>query len=926
MSDPEDVPGLAHFLEHMLFYSSEKYPEEDAYSKYIAEKGGSTNAYTANESTNYHFDVNWESLEEALDRFAQFFISPMISPDGVERESKAVDSEHKKNLNSDPWKQLQLWKTASNPKHPFNKFSTGDYSTLIVKPTESGMSPHEKVVEFYRQRYSANLMKLVVLSRHSLEELERMVVDMFQGVENKGFSKNRVPEDDVLTDDTKGIVLKTVPQREGHTLEIQWLTLPEERHYRESPSNYISHLLGHEGPGSLFALLKHKGLAHSLSAGEAGTSFSSRSFFCCKIDLTDEGHQHVKEIIKMVFEYLAIIKSSFEESSSCSSLEIWNEMVALADLRFNYREKMNAYSYVSSLSHALQVYDAPDLLRAMYHVPFQFNENLIKKVLHDLTVENARIMWCSKSLESEGTLRETWYGTPYSLQKLPTEWVDYFNSDQQSKFSNKSATGRSELYLPELNDFIPSNFSLVETHDEEPRKVMETQSSCLWMRLDPSFRIPKAVVCISLYLPEAYTSPKSATLSQLLVKLVNDNLNETSYPAQLAGLHYGLRSTAYGLSLTLSGYHHTIGRLANLVISTLIDMEVKTERFDFVRNKLKREYMNIRFEQPYRLALYEMDIALESKKWHISDYEKELEALCADDLRDFIPVLFSRCRLVFMSSGNLSQSSYEDIASTVENSLKKKYGTKNPHPSQYFDMRVAHLNPGESPVLKMHAPNPDNENSAVVVAFQGQGEHASTMMQLLAHIGKREAFYQLRTVEQLGYITFFSTYHVNTVTHLIVLVQSSSHGANHVDRRIMEFLPSLKGRIEEMSEKEFFQAVEELIKSKLEKAKRLKEKSMREWQEIVDETYRFNRREQEVNILKSITAAALIKFVEANILSIDDRKMFRVHVHGAVPKAGAPVEQEAAEEKYAHLNEHSIDNIFEWKKRQNFYPHAFDIL
>jgi len=58
-----------------------------------SENGGSTNAYTSSESTNYHFDVNQEHLEGALDRFAQFFISPTISKDGVEREVNAVDSE-----------------------------------------------------------------------------------------------------------------------------------------------------------------------------------------------------------------------------------------------------------------------------------------------------------------------------------------------------------------------------------------------------------------------------------------------------------------------------------------------------------------------------------------------------------------------------------------------------------------------------------------------------------------------------------------------------------------------------------------------------------------------------------------------------------------------------------------------------------------
>jgi hypothetical protein len=36
MCDPPELPGLAHFCEHMLFYSSEKYPVEDEYSRWAA--------------------------------------------------------------------------------------------------------------------------------------------------------------------------------------------------------------------------------------------------------------------------------------------------------------------------------------------------------------------------------------------------------------------------------------------------------------------------------------------------------------------------------------------------------------------------------------------------------------------------------------------------------------------------------------------------------------------------------------------------------------------------------------------------------------------------------------------------------------------------------------------------------------------------
>ncbi|KAJ4782767.1 Insulinase (Peptidase family M16) family protein [Rhynchospora pubera] len=66
--DPEGLEGLAHFLEHMLFYASEKYPVEDSYSKFIAEHGDSYNAFTSSENTNFNFDVNAGCFEEALDQ------------------------------------------------------------------------------------------------------------------------------------------------------------------------------------------------------------------------------------------------------------------------------------------------------------------------------------------------------------------------------------------------------------------------------------------------------------------------------------------------------------------------------------------------------------------------------------------------------------------------------------------------------------------------------------------------------------------------------------------------------------------------------------------------------------------------------------------------------------------------------------------
>ncbi|XP_044171596.1 nardilysin-like [Acropora millepora] len=45
-SDPDNIPGLAHFLEHMVFMGSEKYPDENEFDVFIKKHGGSDNALT----------------------------------------------------------------------------------------------------------------------------------------------------------------------------------------------------------------------------------------------------------------------------------------------------------------------------------------------------------------------------------------------------------------------------------------------------------------------------------------------------------------------------------------------------------------------------------------------------------------------------------------------------------------------------------------------------------------------------------------------------------------------------------------------------------------------------------------------------------------------------------------------------------------
>ena len=178
-ADPDNVPGIAHFLEHMLFLGTEDFPNENYYASFLQEHGGASNAYTSTENTNYYFDVLQDHLQEVLKVFSAFFVNPLFSPEMTARELNAVHSENGKNLLNDMWRNFQLSKSTADPDHPFSKFGTGNKETLETTPAANNINVRDVLLNFHKTWYSASIMKLCVLGRESLDDLEKMVAPLF---------------------------------------------------------------------------------------------------------------------------------------------------------------------------------------------------------------------------------------------------------------------------------------------------------------------------------------------------------------------------------------------------------------------------------------------------------------------------------------------------------------------------------------------------------------------------------------------------------------------------------------------------------------------------------------------------------------------------------------------------------------------------
>ncbi|KAF4527050.1 hypothetical protein B566_EDAN001599 [Ephemera danica] len=509
LSDPEELPGLAHFCEHMLFLGTQKYPCENEYSKFLSEHGGSCNACTGADHTNYFFDVVPEHLAGALDRFSQFFLTPLFTESATEREVCAVDSEHCKNIPNDAWRLHQLEQSTSKPDHPYSKFGTGNRKTLETDPKSKGINPREQLLKFHDTWYSSNIMSLSILGKEDLDTLQSMAEELFSGVCNKQVVAPEWPDHPFGPEQLRlrGLV---VPVKDLRSLNLTFPIPDLRKQYKTAPERYLSHLLGHEAPGSLLSALKTRGWSSHLEAG-ARTGAKGFGFFSVTVDLTEEGVNHTDDIVDLVFQYINMLKKEGPKEW------IFREYSNIMAMHFRFKDKEVPRNYVYSVVSNMQVCS-----------------------LNMRTILWMRVGIMSQQFETEADKVEPWYGTKYKMAAIEPDTLQRWEKTEPCE----------ELKLPSPNEFLPTDFSLFPREENAPAypTIISDSSLCrVWFKQDDEFLLPKANLCFEFVSPMAYLDPLRTNLLYLFELLVKDALIEYAYDAELAGMKWEFYSTKYGL-------------------------------------------------------------------------------------------------------------------------------------------------------------------------------------------------------------------------------------------------------------------------------------------------------------------------------------------------------------------------------------------
>ncbi|XP_013911896.1 PREDICTED: nardilysin [Thamnophis sirtalis] len=867
-SDPNELPGLAHFLEHMVFMGSSKYPDENGFDAFLKKHGGSDNASTDCERTIFQFDVQRKYFKEALDRWAQFFIHPLMIRDAIDREVEAVDSEYQLARPSDANRREMLFGSLAKSDHPMKKFFWGNADTLKHEPKENGIDTYTRLREFWQRYYSAHYMTLVVQSKEILDTLEKWVTEIFSEIPNNDLTR---PTFGHLTDpfDTPDFpkLYRVVPIRKTHSLNITWALPPQEQYYRVKPLHYISWLVGHEGKGSILSYLRKKFWALALYGGNGETGFeqnSTYSVFSICVTLTDEGYKHFYEVAHVVFQYLKMLQQAGPEQ------RIWEEIQKIEANEFHYQEQTDPVEYVESLCENMQLFPKEDILTGD-QLLFEYNPEIIAKALNQLIPSQANLILLSASHEGQCHLKEKWFGTQYSVEDVDQHWSDTWASDFKLN---------PDLHLPEENRYIATDFALKDPdcpQTEYPVNIMSSQQGCLWYKKDDKFKIPKAYIRFHLISPLIQQSAENVVLFDTFVNILAHNLAEPAYEADVAQLEYKLVAGEHGLIIRVKGFNHKLPLLFQLIIDHLADFSFTPEVFEMITEQLKKTYFNILIK-PETLAKDIRLLILEHCRWSMTDkYEALMKGLSVDSLLLFVKAFKSQLFAEGLVQGNFTSSESKEFLNYV---IEKLHFLPLVHPCpvqfQVMDLPCAHL------LCKVKTLNKGDANSEVTVYYQSGARNLReySLMELLVMYMEEPCFDFLRTKQTLGYHVYATCRNTSGILGFSVTVatQATKYNSEVVDKKIEEFFLCFEEKLKNMTEESFKTQVTALIKLKECEDSHLGEEVDRNWTEVVTQQYLFDRLVREIDALKSLSQSELVDWFQ--IHRHKERKVLSVHVVG----------------------------------------------
>lgn len=784
--DPKEYPGMAHFLEHMLFLGTQAFPEENEYVQYITDNGGSFNAATYPDHTVYMFSINNDAFKGGLDRFSHFFKDPLLSTSSISRELHAVDQEHAKNVENDYRRLYMVFKETGNSAHPNACFSTGNAKTL------SGI-PEEAMRKWYLEHYHASRMHFFAISPLPLEEMMAATQLHFAEVRNE--PTERPPLVEPMTSERQRghvIYLKTI--KDLKHLSLTW-EVPRAfcGDLERSSLALIAHTLKAEGEKSLIQQLKQEELANKLSV-DIERYHKDALFFSIDIDLTPHGISHVPTVISRCFEAIAHLKEKGIPRY------LFDEMEKIALYRYQYQSRENAFQLAMKTANEL-LYEELKSYPRITTQPIGYDPASIEEFLTVLKPEHClySVMGDPLLTQVPPTHTEQWTKAEYAIQDIAKEELICW----------KDATCSFPLSLPQANPFLAENLSLEKeaTSFTTPSLLLESDHAKIFHLKESDYQVPETSALFNLKSPLLDGSAKSLVLASLYLQALKEQLATPFFQADVAGLHpnFGLESTH--IVLSVQGYSEKAPHLVKAIFSQLPHVTPTPEQFKRYHTSLLSVYDNASHELPISQAKEILRNVLTRDCPTSKEKSLALQSITWEEFNQFSKSLFEKAYIESFLYGNLSVESANALAKEVVSTLGSEPYPKNEHRKKW----ILKFPENRGPYLLTHQTARQGHGVLLMLA-QGTFSFEKRAAQQILAKALNHAFYDtLRTKQQTGYYVFSGDKEEERELFQYFGVQSSTHQPRDLLARFDLFLEEFQKNLPQQINEERFESLKNAL-------------------------------------------------------------------------------------------------------------------
>jgi secreted Zn-dependent insulinase-like peptidase len=747
IDDPRDSEGLAHFLEHMLFLGTDKYPDEGEYGRFIQRNGGTNNAYTSSDHTNYHFDVRHDVLPEALDRFAQFFIAPKFNPEFVGREVNAVHNEAMRHVQNDFRRIISVLRELYDPTSGESKFSTGNRDTLARANPAA-------VRAFYEQHYSADRMALSIAGRVSLDELEKLARTNFSAIPKRNVKVE--PHAPTFLPRKAALRLARVePVRELRQLTLEFLTPPTRPMFASRSDRLLDDLLQYAGPGGLLAQLKAEGLANNVNASfwERTPQYGS---LLLTLDLTPAGEREHAKVLQRVFAWIEFLRRApFPR-------EFHADRARIGALSETYDDRGEGMELVTQLANNALFYPLAVAERAhtAWGAP---DEAAYRRLLDVLVPENMLAVLAARGVKTDR--RERIYNVAYAYEE-----------DAGAAFAAlKQPPAVASFALPGANRFMPQSTALLP---ERAQSLIDEPGLALHYAPDTEFLRPQTSVVMRFVPVREIASADSDALLTLWGRALQDALEADIADARAAGVQINTEFGLEGIKLGLHGFGDAPARFARHVAARLRSFSVSAERYAAVQEQVVRALSSYAQTEAYQLGRDRREAMQREFRFLPDQTLPRVKSAGWPEVQRFGARLLERGKLEVLIHGHLAPEGAVAAARAIAASV----GARPAPAGELMRRRNLVMSPGEHIVDAGLIQGVNSAWSAEVRLGTDSPRVRAAALVLNAFVSP--PFYnEMRTRQQLGYIVGSGPTASLRERGLVFVIQSSTHAAGDVQQR-----------------------------------------------------------------------------------------------------------------------------------------------